>query len=206
MKLKGTFNSMIALTMVVSLLTACGLGKPVGTPVPAGTPVEVGGWMDATTTMEGYDINVDVSGRSNNSGWQVTVLEANPSAGGLSLDLEIKNKMEYPGAIDLAKGPALIDQEGSKTLPSMVDIGMSDNIPIHGSGNITDSVACSFSAPDINGIQAAACDLILVISDGKVLLAVGGGKTIQISITFLTASAASGLVMEWQDGTRFTVP
>jgi predicted small lipoprotein YifL len=206
MKLIRTLYSMAALIMLVSLLTACGLGKPVGTPVPAGATVEVGGWSNATTTMEGYDINLVVSAGMNNSGWQVTMLGANSSAGGIRLDLEIKNNMETPGAIDLIKGPTLIDQQGSKTLPSMVNLGTSDSIPIHSSGNITDSVACSFSAPDINGIQAAACDLILVVPDGKVLLAVGAGKTVQVSIAFLTPTAASGLVMEWQDGTRFAVP
>lgn len=206
MKLNSQQYSKAVLIILIILLSACGLEKSAGTPVLVGATAEVGGWSNATTTMESDIVKIDVSSGLNNSGWQVTVLSAKPSASGMRLDLKIKNNMGNPGAIDLTKGPTIIDEQGSKTLPSMVDLGISESVPIYSSGNITDSVACTYLTEDGNGIQPTACDLVLVISDGKVILVVGAWRMVLVTIIFSTPTPATGLVMEWPDGTRFAVP
>jgi hypothetical protein len=203
MKLNSQQYSKAVLIILINLLAACGLEKSAGTPVPVGATAEVGGWSNAITTLESDIVKIDFSSGLNNSGWQVTVLGAEPTAGGIRLDLKIKNNMGNPGAIDLTKGPFIIDEQGSKTLSSMVDLGISESVPIYTSGNITDSVACTYSTADGNGIQPTACDLVLVISDGKVNLVVGAWRMVLVTIIFLTPTTANGLVMEWLDGTRF---
>lgn len=200
------FHSFAALILIASLLSACAPDKPSGTPQPAGIAADVGGWKNATVTMKGYSINIDVSGGLKSSGWQVTVLTARPGNGGIWVEMEIVNNSSDPGALDLTKGPTVVDQQGNEYLPVMVDLGMSDTIPVSSSGNISASVQCNSSAPDKNGVQQANCDMTVMVSDSKALLSVGAGKTANVSIFFSTPPEASSLVMEWPDGTEFTVP
>ncbi len=200
------FRFFAAIVLAISLLAACAPGIPGGTPQPAGMAVEVGGWKNAATTLEGYSMSIDVSGGMMSSGWLVTLLEASSSSNVMRLDVEITNDTSGPGAIDLTKGPILIDQPGNEYLPTLVDLGMDESIPINSSGSVSASVTCKMSAPDENGIQQADCDLIVMIKNGSALLAVGAGKTVNVAFLFPTPSETSGLVMEWLDRTLFAVP
>jgi hypothetical protein len=188
------------------LFSACVPGIPGGTPQPIGTTADVGGWKNADTTLKGYSMSIDVSGGLISSGWLVTVLEVSSGTDGTRLDIQIQNTTSGPGAIDLTKGPLLITESGIEVLPTSVDLGMDDSIPIGSSGSVSASVTCKMSAPNEDGVQQADCDLIVMIKDGDALLAVGAEKTVNVTFIFPTPSESSDLVMEWLDRTRFAVP
>ncbi|MEW6093510.1 MAG: hypothetical protein AB1531_06045 [Chloroflexota bacterium] len=200
------FLILAVVMLAVGLSAACISETPSGTPQPVGTTADVGGWKNAATTLKGYSMSIEVSGSVMSSGWLVTVLEVSSDTDGTRLDIQIQNTASGPGAIDLTKGPILIDQSGNEYLPAEVDLGMDDNIPLSSSGSLSASVTCKMSAPDEDGIQQADCDLIVTIKNGSALLAVGAGKTVNVTFIFPTPSESSDLEMEWLDRTRFAVP
>ena len=205
MKHKPIFH-IVTMLLVIFLLGACASGKPVGTPNPPGATVDVGGWRSAETTQKGYSMSIEPSGGVKKSGWQVTILNTTSTSDAIHVKLTITNTTGAPGAIDIADGPVLIDGQGNRILPAAVNAGMDDDVPVSSSASISNAVTCHMSSPNASGVQQATCTLIVVIKDGKAQLAVGAGQTAEVTFIYQTSVEKTSIVLEWLDGTLFTLP
>jgi hypothetical protein len=209
-----------------SLAAACGAGggpptpgRPVN-PHAAGQPVEVGGWYPVQTLLAGSTAQVDKAGDLQPDGWTVTVVS--PGACTIAtvvqgkqvicVGLEIaSNSPEAAGLAIYADLPVLADSTGEAA--TVVDLRIADGDWMLGQQSdwASSSSDCTFSAPDAQGRQQAACAAMVVFGTGGGKVAtgwatVGAGKTARYDLEYIVPAAASGWALWWPDGTWFALP
>jgi hypothetical protein len=202
------FFSLATLIMIAYLLATCAPGKYTGTPQPVGATVEVGGFWKAETSLKaGHMITqISISGKLQDSGWQVKVLSVESPVGTIRIKTQITNSTDSPGAIDLLSGPKLVDSQGNAIIAEEVNLANYQDAPFTSTGSASAAANCMFSAPDKDFIQQADCEAVLYGTDKKVLLSIGAAATVEIIFIYPTPLDTTALTLQWLDGTLFTVP